>query len=275
MANRRQRKVPGGTNSPGNPVMIKCRDCGADFSVDLPACPYCGSENVPASVKEQYEYLQEVKNRKVDAGSMGKAAAKTMNRKITVVALIAAAALLLFIGFYVGKQQADSEKRQEQRKVDIQQLEELYQKNDFAAIKEILDKDDLLYSSSYQKYTELARAYYYITEGCDSIDHAVVMFESSMRTGYEFDMVTSLDFGLDWNFDGLRMLKALEDAGYLNDEESGVEYIRNISYKTLRGKLKLTDEDIAKGIAISAKNDYSGENQYAEIAETVVVNLGG
>ena len=52
MANRRQRKAPGGANGPGNPVMIKCRDCGADFSVDLPACPYCGSENVPASVKE-------------------------------------------------------------------------------------------------------------------------------------------------------------------------------------------------------------------------------
>ena len=274
MAERRKKQY-NKEYAPKKPVMIKCRDCGADFDVELPACPYCGSENVPASVKEQYEYLQEVKNRKVDLNSMGKTASRTMNRKISAVALIAIAALLLFIGFYIGKQRADSERKYEQKKLSIEQLEELYQKNDFQSMKEMLDENDMLYSSSYQKYTELARAYYYITEGCKSIDSAVGMFEYSQRSGYEYDMVSSLDFGLDWNFDGLRMLKSLEDAGYLNDEESGVEYIRDISYKTLKGTLGLTDEEIAKGIAISSRNDYSTDNQYAEIAEAAIRGLGG
>ena len=239
-----------------------CDNCGAEYSEDLEACPFCGSENVRASIHSHLDYLEEVGERTEDLVNLPAQRSKRVNRgisKAAIAALVLIAAVLILVAVTTSSRVSHSKERQDQM---LAELEELYLSNDYEGIGEYLSQHDDTWTATFDKYTLLSDAYQAVRTGEEMLETDAEHIKS--YEGDESLLVSNVSYGILYSFRGLSQLKELEDNGYVYNEEQGVSYLREIAEENLKKYARLTDEEITRGIEyfVDYNTDYS---EYAKL----------
>ena len=125
--------------------------------------------------------------------------------------------------------------------VDIEELENLYNKGDYDAIT-ILIRDKNLYSAKYKKYYELADTYYHYSLA----EQYMTMLEGEGAINYDI-VHMYVEYILNYGFIALNMSEAYFDNEDITGNEEVLEEIGNKTYKIMSEKLHMTDEEIEEG----------------------------
>ena len=77
--------------------VVQCRTCGAEFSSDLPNCPYCGTMYLPAAEEAYMNKLEGVRSNLEQLSDLPAAESRKHFRRLMKRVLIAAAVLLILV----------------------------------------------------------------------------------------------------------------------------------------------------------------------------------
>ncbi len=122
--------------------IIICRSCGADYSADLPNCPYCGTMNLPAAENAYMGRLHslrgDLENLGDLAGQKGRARMKAVYRRFLVIAVIALLVIAVAVVLHQGKvrEEAEKEKAEYLWQLDFfPRLDACYDAGDYDALR--------------------------------------------------------------------------------------------------------------------------------------------
>lgn len=135
--------------------MTTCKECGADFDEQLPACPFCGALNYAGAEEQYLEHLEEINNDLSHMADSSKQAYRGSLKKSTLIiittlccCLMLAAALFAVAGIIFQIRSAASEPESgEAQKAQIlwrneytDRLDELYAAGDYDGIVTFLNE---------------------------------------------------------------------------------------------------------------------------------------
>ena len=229
--------------------IIKCENCGAEYSSELSVCPYCGAENFRRSQKEQLDYLKKKKEETEALYELPSKKARKATRNSTWV-LIFAAVLVVFVTacmFIISG--INNNNRIKKREELLSLLEEAYLKNDYEQIGKILDENEI-YQSSFDKYLDLSEVYRDYTvarEGLKDLDNSFIQFLS------EDELADLIDSDLERLINALSELEKMKTNGFIKDEEQGYEYLKGLIMEIFIGY------GISEDIISDTVSSYSGK----------------
>ena len=126
---------------------LVCRTCGAEYPVESPNCPYCGTMNLPAA---ESAYMNRLENIRDDldgldglAGQEGKRHLRSLRRKLLIFAAVLAVILAAALGVHLHDEREEARKEKE---------EYLWQRDAFAKMDGYLEAGD--YASLVRYYSE-------------------------------------------------------------------------------------------------------------------------
>ncbi len=243
----------------------KCENCGASFSSEEKFCPYCGAENVPVSVREQMDYIRDLKRREAELNTVvPHEKAKSYTRKVNRIGLGIVALFVLLALLVSGFAFVRNARKRSFQKEALRTLEGYYQTKNFSAMEEYLNDHYELYSATFDKYNEIAEIYYCYRNGKEYLDEDLKWLKES-----QFDnslVADTLKYDLSYFFRGMWKIRMLEENDYIFDEQEGAEYLRELIMIQLRDVCMLTDEEILEGI----DRYYDYNTDYSDLAEIVV-----
>lgn len=203
---------------------MNCKNCGAEYHDTVLKCPYCGTENKAAAGRKKKEILraydEEAQRLYQQAENFPKRAAKRITGKILLLlAILAGVGLIVTVCVIFGAK-ISAELELKTQKKHLQKLEELYQKQDYEALFDYLDKKEL-YGRSYEKYSQVAWAakyYEWMQEQLGDIEEIQEDDAISLQRKQEFvswreeTMLYYASYVLELCMDGI------EDTVYLRNE---------------------------------------------------------
>lgn len=245
--------------------MIQCRYCGAEYGDEEKVCPYCGSENVGVSLKEQQGFLDEMKRKKEQLNTVvPQEKAKKAVRKVHKTAVILVAFFLIFALLAAGYSIVRTKQARYRQQEHLRILEEYYVNNDFEGMYEYYWSNDDLYSATYDKYYKLSEIYRCYSYGKDYLDTDLEFLKTD-RENTEL-WAEDIEYDLSCLFRALYLLDELERNGYVYNEKAGAEYLRQLILPVLKQTCMLTDPEILDGE--SRYEDY--DTEYLDLAELVI-----
>ncbi|MGN0515105.1 MAG: hypothetical protein ACI4GD_12590 [Lachnospiraceae bacterium] len=154
--------------------MLKCNNCGAEFSGELTKCPFCGYENTAAVQKNYYEKIDKLIEEREQIKHLPEKKLSKYTKKIMMFALGALVLIVVFWGISFWLRGIEKNRQIETEKENKQIMEE-YLAND--AYEDFYNfYKNLDYNSSYRKYNEIANVYnaydnlkYYLEATADSV----------------------------------------------------------------------------------------------------------
>lgn len=247
---------------------VICENCGATYSSEEKVCPYCGAENLPVSVREQTEYVEDLRRRTAELDTVIPSEnTRKVRRKINRIGIAAGIifVLLIFVACVYGIVRTVNRRDFQKESLDI--LEGYYQQNDYASMLDYLDSHDRTYSSTYGKYNALTEVYRYYSIACEYYDQDLVWIN---RDGFDIEKFGDVfQFELSYLFRSLYLLKDLEDNDYVYNEQDGAEYLKDLVTARLRDQYLLTDEEIREGTEMYEDFD----TDYSDLSKTVLRRL--
>lgn len=218
--------------------MITCRNCGAVYEDDAQCCPYCGGDNLRRAVREHKDQLDGYKREQEKWQKMPAVAAKK-GMKLTVKLIliaVAAAVVLCLLGFVVKRGLVSAEQRNKRSAAAA--LEELYEKGDYAGIKEYLDKDyNGRVDSTLQKYEITATMERYV-EYSDAPDEGELAW---LITQNDPEFLTDI-----YNLGQVLLLcRECEQDDYKYGEEEAVLYYSEYVFEFLQTYYGLTEQAVS------------------------------
>ena len=128
-------------SGPGSGRTVICRSCAAEFSADLPNCPYCGTMNLPAAEKAYMNRLEGMRGDLHQLGDLAGRKARTRVRTLYKRLLVAGAILLLLaaVGYGVHLHRARVQAAADRaeflwQREAFAQMDALYDAGDYAAL---------------------------------------------------------------------------------------------------------------------------------------------
>lgn len=128
-------------SGPGSGRTVICRSCAAEFSADLPNCPYCGTMYLPAAEKAYMNRLEGMRGDLHQLGDLAGRKARTRVRTLYRRMLVVGAILLLLaaagygVHLHRARVQAAADRAEYlwQREA-FAQMDALYDAGDYAAL---------------------------------------------------------------------------------------------------------------------------------------------
>ena len=216
--------------------LVHCRTCGAEFSTDLPNCPYCGTMYLPAAEEAYMDKLEGVRSNLEQLSDLPAAESRKHFRRLMKKVLIAAAVLLVLI---LAGQSIRFWK--ERRDTAAEKAETLWQREGFARMDEARsagDYDRLL--ALYQEAIDAGHSVYaYKHAGFCSSLQQLQDTENALKAvneGYE---------SLTWLLLNELELYSLEERRDLTSEERAeLEELRQPYLEDLQQRFALTEEEL-------------------------------
>ena len=226
---------------------IRCENCGAAFSSEEKVCPYCGAENVPVSVREQMDYLADLRQRKRELDTVvPQEKTKRLTGKVTRIGIWVGIALLIMIVLGSAFAVVRARNRRAYQKQAVETLERFYGSKDFAGMEQYLREHDELWSATYDKYNDLAEIYYYYRIGSEYLQEDLEWVGMQSDIGEKEAEI--LKYDLNYLFRALSLLEELRSNDYVYNEQAGAEYLESLVKTVLKDNCMLTDEEIKEGI---------------------------
>ena len=245
--------------------MVTCGNCGAQYDDNEKVCPYCGAENVPVSIKEQTDYLQEIKEKKALLNTViPQEKAKNAEKKVHKTALVLTSFFLVFALLAAGYSIVRIRQKRYNQQEALRILEEYYVNNDYEGMYEYYWSHDELYSATYDKYDKLSMIYYYYTNGTNYLEEDLSYIRQYKDSST--DWTDNIAYDISCLFRALSMLNDLKENGYIYNEKSGAEYLEKLITPVLKETCQLSDSEIKQGI--ERYEDY--DTDYSDLAELVI-----
>ena len=219
-----------------DPVII-CRSCGADYSADLPNCPYCGTMNLPAAESAYMSKLEHMRSNLeglgVLAGQQTRKDFRSLRKKLLLAAVFLCLIVAVIYGVHFRRVRAEAE---------WEKAEILWQRDAFSKMDEYYASGD---------YESLLQFYY------DAQDAGHHVWQYKRREFCEFLMrienaqfaLREVEAGSDdqaWLLYNELYLYHLEDLHKLSEEERAVlEQLRSPLLEDLDARFHLTDDELS------------------------------
>ena len=146
---------------------MTCKQCGAEYQNNLLQCPYCHSENPKEAKKQKRSILEsydkEAAAIKKEAEQYPEKAANKYTKMILVVLGIAIALGILAIWGYGFLGKVFFKLEMSGKENHMEKLESYLEEGNPAAVSAYMDEKDL-YTSIYDKYSEVANIYDYLQD---------------------------------------------------------------------------------------------------------------
>lgn len=242
---------------------MTCSNCGAELPENALLCPYCGYEN---------EAVAEEKHRQEISGIYAKIAAllhipervAARAKRIllcAVLIIVAVVAVAFLAAFLYSKLAPEAALRRQD--AALEKLEQLWQNGEYDALPAALAQTERLYGGAYEKYRTVGALFETLgneEESCAETAEFVAGFpEGADLLNYDLKNLFSL----------LRECSALSEAGFVYGEQDAVAELERRAHALLTETLLLTEDEIAEGIALDAKE----ETDYQALAELAAARL--
>ena len=228
--------------------IIICKTCGADYSADLPNCPYCGTMNLPAAESEYMNKLEHVRENLEGLGGLGgrevKRGFRSMRKKVLLAVVLLILATGVIYGIHLHRARAETRKERE---------EYLWQREAYAQMDEYYNAGD--YESLLAFYLDAQDAGHHLwqyqhSEFCDYL----LVLESARETLREYE---DGDDDPAWLLQQELFLYKLEYYGRLGEEERAqLAELREPLLEDLDARFQLTEEELAGFKAALARDEY-------------------
>ena len=219
-----------------NSIVI-CRSCGADYSADLPNCPYCGTMNLPAAESAYMGKLEHMRSNLENLGTLAGSKAKKGFRSLRRKSLLAAVFLLLVVGVIYGislhRERVEAQREKE---------EVLWQRGAFARMDECYAAGD--YESLLLLYFDAQDAGHHVWQYKHSHFCEFLMdIETARYSLEEYEAGTE---DLAWLFLHEIRLYRMEYLPALSEEDrSTLERLRAPLLEDLDARFHLTQEELS------------------------------
>ena len=219
-----------------DPVVI-CRSCGAEYSSNLPNCPYCGTMNLPAAESAYMHKLEHMRRDLEGLGGLADRETKKGFRTVHRIILLASVLLCLFIALFsvvrYHRELAEAQREKE---------EYLWQREAFAEMEEEYSSGD--YDSLLLRYRDAQNAGHHVweykrSEFCDFL----MMIENTEYSLREYE-AGSGEAG--WLLRNELYLYQLESLSRLSEEERSIlERLRAPLLEDLDERFQLTEDELS------------------------------
>ena len=242
-----------------------CPNCGAEFSDDTLACPYCGCENETAAKAHQKAEISGI-YAKIAAllqrpeQTVRRASRLLLRIGLILIGIFLIALLAAFLYARISPEMAYQKQREQ-----LEQLEALYQEGDYTKMYQTLEKAEDSRNAVYDKFRIIGELDQTLTELEESCPETAA-FVRQYPKGADL-----LDSELDGVFTLLNDCAALEEAGYVYGEGEAAADLRERAYDLLSRVLCLTEEEIQEGMALAAQE----EADYSKLRNASVARLSG
>lgn len=217
------------------PQQVICRSCGAEYPSELPACPYCGTMNLPAAEKEYMNKLEDVRSDLEElSGLAGREAGrgtKALLKKLMIAVAAAVLVLLAVLGYNSYRARAEAEKEKAEylwQREAFAEMDRLYSAGDYDALLELyLDAGgeghhvwDYAHRDFCEYMLELNNAQYLLAQVEKGVDDRVMLFQSELLL-YRLERLTSLTAEERQMLEEMRapLLEDLQSRFQLSEEE--------------------------------------------------------
>lgn len=239
-----------------------CPNCGADMG-HSERCPYCGTENESVAQRRHEKEISGIYAKIATLLHIPDAQAQAMCKKIRIAAIvIACAAVMATLGAFI-RSKVVPEMGYRAQGAALEQLEALCDAGDFDAMNAILEDRDDSYKAIYGKYTILG-----------GLHENLAWVEENLPE--DLELVTEYPEGFDiLNYDLNRLFyvlaecQRLEDAGWVYEEEDAAAALRERAMLLLEHDLGLSEDEIARGLAIAGQED----PDYSELSRLIAGRL--
>lgn len=242
-----------------------CSFCGARYDDSEKTCPYCGSENVEYSLREQEEFLRDIKEKRRRLNEeIPRERIKRAHGAISAAAAVAVIAIsaLIVIATAFSVIRVKNRRKNQMQTLDI--LEQYYQNRQFDEMRDYYYNSSETYSATYDKYYYMSDAWYFFSTGRTFLAEDLEQFRKYGDSAEVFRDSVSYDLGC--LFRALHILQELEDNGYVYNEKDGADYMREQITEVLLETAGLTQEQIDHGISIY--EDF--ETDYGYLADEIL-----
>ena len=155
---------------------MKCPSCGADYSVDMLSCPYCGAENKTGIRRKKYREWRKGLLARKERETVKRAMPEAVSHAVTWVMVFSLFLVVLtafvcsfLIGAYEKGTEEEAKRRQEEH---IGFLEQCLEEENYVVMEDYLLTYDL-YDSLYDKYHQASDLYwdiYYLKRGRENLE---------------------------------------------------------------------------------------------------------
>lgn len=230
-----------------NSIVI-CRSCGADYSADLPNCPYCGTMNLPAAESAYMGKLEHMRSNLENLGTLAGSKAKKGFRSLRRKSLLAAVFLLLVVGVIYGISLHRDRVEAQREKEEV-----LWQRGAFARMDECYAAGD--YESLLLLYFDAQDAGHYVWQYKRRDFCEFLMNIETAR--YALEEYNAGAGELDWLFFHEIRLYQLEYLPALSEEDRAtLDRLRAPLLEDLDARFHLTQEELAGFRKILARDGF-------------------
>lgn len=242
--------------------MITCDNCGAQYDEEADKCPYCGSDNFGKVVQEHEDIINGLNREKEHLEQLPQKAAKKGKSLVTKL-LIGLIVLVIVVAAYEGIAAIVN------RKVSFhavqrhsQKMEAMYQERDYAGILRYMEKKNLMYTSGYEKYSDIADMERYFERYLDPMDDD---YRRWIVENKEWDSIYDVKYIMYI----LANCQYSQDHGYKYDEEASVTYYREKAYEYLLENYDITKEETDQLIEDAGGFDEDDYDKLRQIQENM------
>lgn len=217
------------------PQTLICRSCGAAFAAELPACPYCGTMNLPAAEKEYMNRLEDVRSDLEELSGLAGREAGRRTRALLKKLLTAAAALVLILfavlGYNSYQARAEAEKEKAEylwQREAFAEMDRLYSAGDYDALLDMYFKAgaeghqvwDYAHRDFCEYLSVLSNAQYLLAQIENGMGDRVLLFQTELLL-YRLERLVSLSAGERQMLEEMRapLLEDLQSRFHLSEEE--------------------------------------------------------
>lgn len=243
-----------------------CPYCGAFLEKNATHCEYCRHE-IESVAKQHHEaVIKELRNdRRTMKKTLPKKIVAFFSHKIAIVVgilivLVLAAVLFAFVSARLNNAAEDSIEEKW-----LKQLEEYYTNEQYKELAEFVN-DNYIYGYKFDKYTQVAEAYYYYIRIVEEWD-----YYNEMKSKVNAELrVSNIYWVLYYGIQGMRAAQSgYTDKGILGNESLLKEIYADIE-QVMLDKIGVTKEEISGMLALESLE----ETDMYPYSEAVVTRLG-
>lgn len=242
--------------------MITCDNCGAQYDEEADKCPYCGSDNFGKAVQEHEDIISGLNREKEHLEQLPQKAAKKGKSLVTKL-LIGLIVLVIVVAAYEGISAIVNRKVSYHAKQrHSQKMETMYQEGDYAGILHYMEKKNLMYTSGYEKFSDIADMERYFERYLDPMDDD---YRRWIVENKEWDSIYDVKYIMYI----LANCQYSQDHRYKYDEEASVTYYREKAYEYILENYGITKEDTDKLIEAAGGFDEDDYDRLRQIQENM------
>ncbi|MBP3544299.1 MAG: zinc ribbon domain-containing protein [Lachnospiraceae bacterium] len=261
---------------------MKCRNCGARIKADELTCPYCSYQNESAAKRRYMGKLREIRSGMEKLAEQPK---KTLKYEIAVTMILTVAATAVAIGYgflwdafsrgnsdiEIRRQNREAQQKIEWKEENYPVLDELYAKQDFPALAEILSgRYDLEYECFYEweHYALMDAIFDY--QDIETFEE-LIRSEEGRVDEYRIRRALIGAMNLIYGYD--ESTRTYNGLDMLDEDRAILDTLAEAAKSVLHEYLKLLPEDIDEMYAEVGKDGYVSYSDCEIYSETLYEKL--